>query len=233
MEERPSEAGKSRDEIAEAYDSPPSWYDIRGFFILTFAYNSSLRQQMRFFGPNFGPRHIEIACGSGSLLALFLRWRTWHHLPDVDVVGIDYAPAMLAGAIHRFRNNPRITLQLADAAALPFPDASFDTVNIANSVHSFPDVDAALRDSFRVLKPGGTLAANVLLYPRGPAPLRWIAGKINAWGKKKGILYTPYTEEEIYRKFVSAGFDIRTRFVSGNCLNLLARRPPEAPPGAG
>ena len=34
--------GKTRDEIAEAYSSEPWWYDIRGFFILTFAYNSTI-----------------------------------------------------------------------------------------------------------------------------------------------------------------------------------------------
>ena len=68
-------AGKSRDEIAAAYDSPPWWYDIRGFLILTFAYNSTLGRQLRFFGPNFGDEHLEVACGTGTLLELVLRWR--------------------------------------------------------------------------------------------------------------------------------------------------------------
>ena len=57
---------KSRDQIAEAYRSAPWWYDLRGFLILTFAYNSSLPRQVRFFGRNLGPRHIEIACGTGT-----------------------------------------------------------------------------------------------------------------------------------------------------------------------
>ena len=51
--------GKTRDEIALAYKSEPWWYDLRGFFILTFAYNSTLPSQLRFFGPNYGPRHME------------------------------------------------------------------------------------------------------------------------------------------------------------------------------
>ncbi len=59
---------KSRDEIAAAYASPPWWYDVRGFFILTFAYNSTIGRQLRFFGANFGPRHLEVACGTGTLL---------------------------------------------------------------------------------------------------------------------------------------------------------------------
>lgn len=217
--------GKSRDEIAAAYDSPPWWYDVRGFFILTFAYNSTLGQQLRFFGPHFGHHHIEIACGSGTLLQFLLRWRKRRKMPDSEIVGIDYAEAMLAGAIHRFRDRPEIDLQLADAASLPFPDASFDTANIANSVHCFPDVDGAFRDVLRVLRPGGTLAANVLLYPRGRWPLKGIAERINRWGMRKGILYTPYHQDDIRARLLAAGFGIESEATSGNCYNVLARKP--------
>lgn len=218
-------SGKSRDEIAEAYKSEPWWYDLRGFFILTFAYNSTLGAQLRFFSPNFGPRHLEVACGTGTLLQWVLRWRKWKKLPRVHIVGIDYAESMLAGARHRFAGNPDIELKHADAAALPFPDASFDTANIANSVHCFPDVDGALRDILRVLKPGGTLAANVLLYPRGPWPLKGIAERINRWGIRKGILYTPYQRDDIRQHFLDAGFEVESEVTLGNCYNILARKP--------
>jgi len=218
-------SGKTRDEIAAAYVSEPWWYDVRGFFILTLAYNSTLGAQLRFFGPHFGAEHLEVACGTGTLLELILRWRRWKKLPPVHIVGIDYAESMLAGAMHRFRKQPNIELQHADAAALPFPDASFDTANIANSIHCFPDVDGALRDILRVLKPGGTLAANVLLYPRGPWPLKGVAERINRWGIKKGILYTPYTKDDIRQRFLAAGFELVSEAVGGNCYNLLARKP--------
>jgi ubiquinone/menaquinone biosynthesis C-methylase UbiE len=217
--------GKTRDEIAEAYSSEPWWYDIRGFFILTFAYNSTIGTQMRFFGPNFGPKHLEVACGTGTLLEMILNWRRRKKLAPVEVVGIDYAPSMLAGAKHRFAKNPQVKVQHADAAALPFADNSFDTANIANSIHCFPTVDGALRDILRVLKPGGTLAANVLLYPSGFAPLRWAAQKINDWGIKKGILYSPFHESEIRQKILAAGYEIASEFTSGNTWNVVARKP--------
>jgi ubiquinone/menaquinone biosynthesis C-methylase UbiE len=221
-------SGKTRDEIAAAYKSEPWWYDVRGFFILTFAYNSTLGGQLRFFGPNFGPRHIEVACGTGTLLELVLRWRRWKKLPAVDIVGIDYAESMLAGARHRFAGRPGLTFLHADAAALPFPDAAFDTANIANSVHCFPDLNAALAGVLRVLKPGGVLAANVLLYPRGARPLREIARRINEWGIRKGILYTPYEQGDVRQRLLDAGFEILSEQVSGNCYNVKARRPVRA-----
>lgn len=218
-------SGKTRDEIAEAYSSEPWWYDIRGFFILTFAYNSTIGTQMRFFGPNFGPQHLEVACGTGTLLEMVLSWRRRRSLPDVEVTGIDYAPSMLAGAKKRFAKNPHVHLQHADAAALPFPDNHFDTANIANSIHCFPTVDGALRDILRVLKPGGTLAANVLLYPRGFAPLRAIAQGINDWGMRKGILYSPFEQSAIREKILAAGYEIAKEFTSGNTWNVVARKP--------
>ena len=222
---KPSGSGKSRDEIAAAYVSEPWWYDVRGFFILTFAYNSTLPEQLRFFGRNYGPDHLEVACGTGTLLELILRWRRWKKLPEVHITGIDYAESMLAGALRRFAGKPGLDFQHADAAALPFADNRFDTANIANSVHCFPDVGGALEDIFRVLKPGATLASNVLLYARGSWPLKNIADRINAWGIEKGILYTPYTKEDVRARFVAAGFEVVTDEVSGNCYNILVRKP--------
>lgn len=216
---------KTREEIAEAYDSPPWWYDLRGFLILTFAYNSTLGSQLRLFGANIGERHLDIACGSGTLLEMMLKWRRRRKLPMGRIIGVDYAESMLAGADKRFANDEAVTIQHADAAELPFEEASFDTVNIANSVHSFPDVDGAIREAYRVLKPRGTLAANVLLYPRSVQPFRAIAERINQWGMRKGILHTPYTAEDIHNRFTAAGFEVEDADVSGNCYNLLLRKP--------
>jgi ubiquinone/menaquinone biosynthesis C-methylase UbiE len=216
---------KSREQIAAAYDSPPWWYDLRGFLILTFAYNSTLGHQLRFLGPNLGARHLEVACGTGTLLQMVLRWRQRRGMPLVQVVGVDYAEPMLEGAKRRFARDSNVELRHADAARLPFDDASFDTANVANSLHCFPAVDEALADIRRVLKPGGTLAANVLLYPRGSGPLAAIANRINTWGIQKGILVTPYRREDIRQRIVGAGLLVVSDQVSGNCYDVLARKP--------
>jgi ubiquinone/menaquinone biosynthesis C-methylase UbiE len=216
---------KTRDQIAAAYDSPPWWYDLRGFLILTFAYNSTLTHQLRFFAPNFGPMHLELACGTGTLLDIVLRWRAWKRLPDVRIVGVDYAEPMLDGARRRFARRSDIELRQADAAALPYPDRSFDTVNLANAIHCLPDVQGALRETFRVLRPGGTFAVNALLHPRGVWPLKQIARRLDDWGMRKGILFRPYDAEEIRRHLADAGFQIVSERIAGNCFDVVARRP--------
>lgn len=211
--------------IELAYDSPPLWYDIRGFFILTFAYRSTLWAQIALFGGNMGPRHLEGAIGSGTLCGIILAWRRLTGRPvKSEIVGFDYAPSMLAGAIRRFKTTPNIRLMQADVAALDLPDNYFDTANVANAVHCFPDVDGGLRELHRVLKPGGRLAMNVLLFARGIQPFKWIAEKIDTWGMRKGILYTPYQEADIRQRIVDAGFDIEREEVSGNTYNVVARK---------
>lgn len=216
---------KSRDEIAAAYDSPAWWYDLRGFFILTFAYNSTLTHQLKFFGPALGARHLELACGSGTLLQMVLWWRRWKRLPSSQIVAVDYAESMLEGARRRFSGRPDIDVRLADAANLPFQDASFDTANVANAIHCFPDIDAALSELFRVLRPGGSAAVNVLLHPRGIWPFRQIAERIDRWGIRKGILVTPYHRDEVRARVRRVGFEVEGETISGNCYDLIARKP--------
>jgi ubiquinone/menaquinone biosynthesis C-methylase UbiE len=153
-----------------------------------------------------------------------LRWRRWKRLPAVNVVGVDYAEPMLAGARKRFAGSQHVELLHADAARLPYEDDSFDTANIANSYHCFPDVPGALRSVHRVLKPGGVLCVNVLVHPRGRWPLKAIADRINKWGIRKGILYRPYDPREVREAMTTVGFDVESEALSGNCYDIRARK---------
>jgi len=218
-------AGDPMAKIAAAYTIRSWWYDLRGFFILLLAHNNTLGSQIRFFGPSFGAKDLEMACGNGTLLKFILNWRKRRGLPDVDITAIDYSESMLAGAKRRFAGWPGIRFLQADARDLPFPDATFDTVNIINAVHCIPEVDAALRSAYRVVKPGGTVSANVVLYARGFWPFNVIATRINAWGMRTGNLYTPYHAEDILAKFRAAGFTIASSEILGNTVNLRAVRP--------
>jgi hypothetical protein len=56
--------------------------------------------------------------------------------------------------------------------------------------------------------------------------LRSIAERINAWGMRKGILVTPYAEADIVNRIDRAGYAVKHTHVAGNCLEVLAERPP-------
>ena len=48
-----------------------------------------------------------------------------------------------------------VSFRQGDVGALPFEDGSFDAVLSLNGFHAFPDKEAAYRETFRVLRPGG------------------------------------------------------------------------------
>lgn len=214
-----------RAKIAKAYDSPSWWYDVRGFFILTFTYRATLWEQLRLFAGCLGREHLEVAIGSGTLFAMILKRARRLGCAPQRVVGFDYAERMLAGAVHRFAGDRTVELGLGDATRMRFADASFDSVAVANALHCIPDAAAALREMQRVLRPGGRLAANVLLHPRGGWPWRPLAERINRWGQAKGILDRPYAEDEIRGLVLAAGFRIERAWVSGNAWNVVAVKP--------
>jgi ubiquinone/menaquinone biosynthesis C-methylase UbiE len=91
---------------ADAYDSPPWWYDLRGFAILTLAYQTTLWSQVSFFARNIRARHLELAIGTGTLFRLVLWLRRLLRRPAAEICGIDYSPRMLAGPSARLEGRP-------------------------------------------------------------------------------------------------------------------------------
>lgn len=74
--------------------------------------------------------------------------------PELVVVGVDLAPEMIARATERAGGAGRLRFEVADVAALPFPDGSVDLVVSSLSMHHWNDPRAGLAEVVRVLRPG-------------------------------------------------------------------------------
>ncbi|MGB3185822.1 MAG: class I SAM-dependent methyltransferase [Ornithinimicrobium sp.] len=95
-------------------------------------------------------RTLEIAIGTGANLA--------HYASSVQLTGIDFSSVMLDLARARADNlNREVTLDRGDAMALPYADASFDTVLSTFALCCVPDERLAVHEALRVLRPGGQL----------------------------------------------------------------------------
>lgn len=73
------------------------------------------------------------------------------------VVGVDFSPEMLAQAKQKATGVSQLEFREGDAEHLDLPDESFDVVLYASSLFFVPDMLQAVRESWRVLKPGGRL----------------------------------------------------------------------------
>jgi len=100
----------------------------------------------------FSGRLLEVPVGTGVLTMPVYR-----ELKEADVTCLDYSPDMMAAAQKRaaFLGLDNVRFLQGDVGALPFEDSSFDVVLSLNGFHAFPDKEAAYRETFRVLKPGG------------------------------------------------------------------------------
>jgi SAM-dependent methyltransferase len=106
-----------------------------------------------------GLKVLEIGCGLGTDGAQFAK-------AGADYTGIDLTDAAIELARKRFELfGLNGKFQVADAEKLNFPDESFDVVYSHGVLHHTPDINAAVREIHRVLKPGGR--AIVMLYHRG------------------------------------------------------------------
>jgi ubiquinone/menaquinone biosynthesis C-methylase UbiE len=103
-----------------------------------------------------GDRALDIGCGTG----LNLRPLETAVGSGGEVVGVDLTPEMLDLARSRCdrRGWRNVELREADAARLPFEDASFDGVCATLAFSVIPEWERALAEAWRVLRPGGSLA---------------------------------------------------------------------------
>lgn len=92
---------------------------------------------------------LDVATGGGHTALAFA--------PHVArVVASDLTPAMVQAAARHAaaRGITNVVFQVADAEALPFPDASFDLVTCRVAPHHFPNVARFVREAARVVRPG-------------------------------------------------------------------------------
>lgn len=114
-----------------------------------------------------GKRLLDVGCGRGFLI-------DWARREGADAYGLDFVVS-----------RGGFPLAQGDAAALPFPDAAFDILCCVDASEHFPQPEAAAREFFRVLRPGGVFFLSAPNYGN-------IAGLVKRWCEATGA-YAPHT----------------------------------------
>src|ERR1700757_5200975 len=171
-----------------------------------------------------GDRVLDAACGTGDLAIADLKAGAG------TVTGLDFSERML----ERARRKAPLDWVQGDMLALPFEDASFDAATVGLGVRNVADLELALRELRRVLRPGGRLAILEITQPRGllrPFFSLWfdrivpLLGKVLPGGS--AYTYLPASvrrfpnAEDLAELMRASGFgDVRFRLLGGTIVAL-------------
>jgi SAM-dependent methyltransferase len=144
-----------------------------------------------------GGLYLDLGCSAGLYTRNLVR-----ALGDAgDVVGIDISPSMLREAARRARKaGTTPSFVRADAASLPFADASFSGAVCGGTLNELGDPAATLRETRRVLERGARLAIMGIL--RAQTPNGRLLQRFLSTG---GIRF--FAPEELHGMLDAAGFD--------------------------
>jgi demethylmenaquinone methyltransferase/2-methoxy-6-polyprenyl-1,4-benzoquinol methylase len=155
------------------------------------------RQVIRLAGIQAGDRLLDLGAGTGDLSREALR-----QSPGCCVMSADFTLRMMQ--VGQKIPGPSLTWSAADALVLPFPGGAFDAVVSGFLLRNVVDLPCALREQYRVLKPGGRMVAldttqpspSLLtplmhFYMRGVIPL--LGGLLT--GQRDAYTYLPRTSE--------------------------------------
>ena len=163
--ERVPRAAKA-ERVRGVFDSVAGRYDLMNDLMSFGAHRLWKRFALAQTGLRPGMQALDLAGGTGDLataLAAQVGESGRVVLSDINAAMLEQGRARLIDA-----GQLGVEFVQADAEDLPFPDRSFDCVTVAFGLRNITDKDAALRQMFRVLKPGGR--ALVLEFSRPVAP---------------------------------------------------------------
>jgi demethylmenaquinone methyltransferase / 2-methoxy-6-polyprenyl-1,4-benzoquinol methylase len=149
------------EQVREMFSSIAGRYDVTNV-VLSFGLDHWWRRvTVRAGGTGPGMRVLDCATGTGDLALAFRR-------TGAEVVGTDFCAPMLGPAREKAKAaGLDVTFEVADALALPYPDASFDLASISFGIRNVDDPVRCLREMARVVKPGGRVLVLEFGQPRG------------------------------------------------------------------
>ena len=107
-------------------------------------------RRVNMIGGHFKPGMtiLELGCGTGSFTGELAR-------SGADIIAIDVSPELLEIARANW-SAPNVRYEIQNAYALTYSDATFDSI-VGSSILHHLEIEEALREIYRVLKPGGTI----------------------------------------------------------------------------
>lgn len=151
------EEGAKSGLVKGVFNSVASKYDIMNDLMSGGMHRLWKKEMLNQLKPRNGFRLLDLAAGSGDISFGFAKYAKNNDI-DVSCATSDINDQMLKVAKQRYVDENiggNIEFHIVDAENIPFPDNIFDYVSIAFGIRNVTNIPKALKEIFRVLKPGG------------------------------------------------------------------------------
>jgi len=137
--------------VQSVFDRVYDKYDLMNDFMSMGIHRIWKKNLINMMNPSIKSNLIDVACGTGDIGKLFLD----NTRKNLSITCVDPNKSMISKGKEKLNNYENIDWKVATAEKLPVQDNMFDFYTISFGLRNTKDINKALREAYRVLKPGG------------------------------------------------------------------------------
>ncbi len=137
--------------VQSVFDRVYDQYDLMNDFMSLGIHRLWKKNLLNMMNPSINNKLIDVACGTGDIAKLFLN----NVNKDCQITCVDPNKGMIKKGKEKLSTFKNLNWAIAPAEKLPFMENSFDFYTISFGLRNTKNLNKALSEAYRVLKPGG------------------------------------------------------------------------------
>ena len=137
--------------VQSVFDRVYDKYDLMNDFMSMGIHRIWKKNLINIMNPSIKSNLIDVACGTGDIGKLFLD----NTKKNLSITCVDPNKSMISKGKEKLNNYKNIDWKVATAEKLPVQDNTFDFYTISFGLRNTKNINKALTEAYRVLKPGG------------------------------------------------------------------------------
>ena len=137
--------------VDSVFDQVYNKYDLMNDFMSLGVHRFWKKSLINMMNPSLDKKLIDVGCGTGDIGKIFLD----NTNKNGEITCVDPNKGMVSQGKQKLSNYKNIRWLISSAEKLPLPDNTFDFYTISFGLRNTKNLDKALSEAYRVLKPGG------------------------------------------------------------------------------